>query len=126
MQNLTFEKAFILQRLKENRKTHKKIFNEAVVKYREEAVAALEERLEVARGDGEFDLHFNLPQPNHHLDEYDRMILMVEHCTEEVLELNEEEYGCLIMDNWQWQRSFMTSNKGYSMTAVSGCLDRGW
>jgi len=123
MQTLKFDKMFLLQRIKENRKRHEEIFNEAIGNYRQTLIEAIEARLELVRTDEASEWHgrIDLEKPQHHIAEYDRVIMMIEHCVETEIELDEHEYAQYVMDNWTWQRGFLTSNSMYSTMAASGC-----
>jgi hypothetical protein len=126
MEKLKFDKMFLLQRLNENRKRHETIFEEAIEGYRTNAVVHLEERLEDFEAGKDVNLYFTLDKPSNHLKDYDRVIMMIEHSVETEIELTESEYAHYVMDDWSWQRSFMTSNSFYSTTATSGCLEMGY
>jgi hypothetical protein len=126
MQKLSFEKAFLVQRISENRKTHEQVYQEAKVTYRAKAEEALEARLRLVKSDGKFDLAFDLAVPFNHLEDYDLVLLMLKQCQENTVELTQEEYSQYVLDNWNWRRHFLTSNSRYSETAVSGCLASGY
>ncbi|MCV0439774.1 MAG: hypothetical protein K5880_14195 [Hydrogenophaga sp.] len=150
MQILTFDKKFLLEKLTENRKRHKDIYNEALIAYRQKVLEELErvgedlaakvvdlnECLRITREDesrtDEFREYYfginsvNVSKPSNHLIDYDRTILMVENCQQNDIELTEQEYTQYVMDNWDWQQQFMTSNSGWSGIAASGCVSMGY
>ena len=121
MKSLRFDKLFIIQRLRENRKKHEEIFNESVIGYQKKAIEMLAERLEKVRANPLEHTSVPLSVPTNHLKEYDRTILMVDQCLDVELELDEQEYSQYIQDNWAWSRSFLVGNSGYSQMAASGC-----
>jgi hypothetical protein len=121
MKSLRFDKLFIIQRLRENRKKHEEIYAEAVVGYQKKAITMLEERLEKVKANPLEHTSVPLSVPQNHLKEYDRTILMVDQCLDVELELDEQEYSQYIQDNWTWTRTFLSSNSGYSSMAASGC-----
>jgi len=150
MQILTFDKKFLIEKLKENRKRHKDIYNESLIAYRQDVLATLEdlkddlnervtnlaECMKITNEDEEQtdsykDYNFSLSnpfvvKPSNHLLDYDRTILMIENCQQNDIELTQTEYAQYVMDNWDWQQSFMTSNAGWSTIAASGCVSMGY
>lgn len=126
MEKLKFDKMFLLIRLGENKKRHEAIFDEAIVEYRNQAVEHLQRRLDDFAADVDVDLGFQLQKPTNHLADYNRVLMMIDHSTQVEIELSEGEYSQYVMDNWNWQRSFMTSNSLYSGIAVSGCASMGY
>lgn len=121
MKSLRFDKMFIIQRLRENRKKHQEIYDESVVGYQKEAIKFLTQGLERIQSNPLARVSINLSVPEHHLKEYDRTILMVEQCLDTELELDEQEYSQYIQDNWTWTRNFLVGNSSYSSMAASGC-----
>jgi len=150
MQVLTFPKAFLLEKLRENRARHEEIFDEAMVSYREEVLEGLEglsetlndkigdlvECLDTTRSNEDKTESFRdydfsvsplyLTKPSNHLIDYDRTILMIKNCQQGDIELSQQEYSQYVMDNWDWQQSFMTSNSSHSAVALSGCVSMGY
>lgn len=126
MEKLKFDKMFLLQRLGENKKRHESIFDEALAAWNIEARKQLRNRLDDFLAGSDTDLHFNLQKPTNHLTDYNRVLLMIEHSTQVEIELSESEYAQYVMDDWNWQRSFMVSNSLYSGMAASGCTSMGY
>lgn len=150
MQILTFDKSFLLEKLAENRKRHKDIYNEALIAYRQkvldelervgedlaERVVDLNECLRITQDDESRTDEFreygfgiagiNVTKPSNHLIDYDRTILMITNCQQSNIELTQGEYTQYVMDNWDWQQQFMTSNAGWSGLACSGAISMGY
>lgn len=120
MKNLKFTKEFVLVSLKTNRAEHSKIYNEAMAKYKDDALAQLNLTMKKINAGEKFQLWFKLHEPVQHLKEYDRAISMLENSIEaDHVELTPEEYSQYIQDDWQWQHDFLTSNSIYSNSAMS-------
>jgi len=120
MKNLKFDKLFIIQRLRENRKKHEEVFNQALAGYQTKAIDELNRLIEHVKSNPEKQLYVAERAPSNHLKQYDRIILMLEQCTETEIELDEKEYTNYIQDNWEWTQHFYSSNSMYS-TIASGC-----
>lgn len=118
MENVRVNKSEILDVLKKNRETHRKIFLEALTGYRETAIKLLEEKLALARSGKRIELSFRLTQPMDQTSDYDRAIRMLEMSINQDIELSEHDFENYVMDNWDWKRQFLSSNSAYSSTAM--------
>jgi hypothetical protein len=111
------KKADLLKTLKENRDRHQGIFEEALVGYRKEMEATLEQALEMIRAGKRIVRRIHLPVPTNETASYDTAIRMLEMGTEDVIELSAQDFACLVEDKWEWRDAFLTSNSDYSETA---------
>lgn len=116
-EGLNFKKVVLLEKIKENRKEHRKIFLEALDGYKTKIVELLEQNLEEAKNGKNFDICINLSKPMDRTKDYNRIIGMLELCEEEEITLTEHEFAKYIMDEWDWKDQFLTSNAIYSRTA---------
>lgn len=107
----------ILDKLIENRKTHSQIVSEARKGYVEKAKNALTKKLDDLEKGKIVELTFDLYAPQDYTNVYDVAIRMLEIHTEETIKLSSEQIKCLVMDQWDWTSSFLTSNSAYSETA---------
>lgn len=126
------------------------------------AVAAIEERFGVNRdklaaaiegkdkkGVAPFSLTFDyraegslpylgnwpLVYPENHLDDYDRVIGMLEFSVADKVELTSSDFNAYVRNRWEWHRSFVGSNTAYvqattgflfaDICALSGCGGHG-
>jgi len=117
-QPLTFAKADILLKLKSGREEHLASVQEAQKGYREKLIAMLEERLSDAKEGRKVRLPIHMHLPESHVEDYDRVIAMLEMCTETELELNEMEFRCWVLGEWQWGGRFLQANSAYSALAA--------
>ena len=93
------KKEELLTTLKANRATHRKIFEEALEGYRKEVISQLEQRLTDAKKNKRVDLVVRLVQPVDQTGEYDRAIRLLEMTINKEVELSENEFDQLVMDN---------------------------
>lgn len=123
MKNMKFAVADLQSTITKNRETHRQIFLEAQDGYRKAMIAELDTRLNEARADKKISRVAFLPEPADHTRDYDRILTMLEMCSETHVELNEDEFGQYVMDDWGWKRQFLLSNSAYSATATALMAD---
>lgn len=117
MQKMEFEVEYLTAKLKENRLTHRGVYEQAIVEFRKQAESALQDML-VQLGRGKvFRLIANLPVPEDHTDDYDAVISMLENTTDRRLELDEHEYRQYVLDDWGWRASFTSNTASYLATS---------
>ena len=100
-----------------NKTTHTELYTKAFAKFSDYAIEALQAALLEAKTGRGIKLHFDLPVPHDHTAEYDRAIKMVEMSVDENLELTEQEFAMLVMDDWGWKQQFTASNSRYGVNA---------
>jgi len=104
----------VLESLKKNRQRHQQIVSEAQEGYLHAAHEVLNERLRDIIAGKIVPLSFGISPPVSFLEAYDTAIKMLEMHKADQIELTAVEVRCLVMDEWDWSRSFLESNKGYS------------
>lgn len=95
-----------LKKVKENRELHNREHQEALAAHKETLKGYFREQLEdlaECEKDEDFEPERPPQMPEHHLDEYDRYIQMLEWSTDNEVVLTEDQFACIIMDNWRWQ-----------------------
>lgn len=117
MEDVTVDKAALLEALQENRANHKAIFDEAMDGYAKEAEAQLQRHLDEVRAGKVKVISVHLPMPEEHTKDYDRAIKMVEMSVSNQITLTENDFAMYVMDDWAWKRQFLASNSTYSGTA---------
>jgi hypothetical protein len=110
---VTVNKVELLETIKKNRQTHEAEFKEATQGYRSESVKVLTQMLKDAKAEKEFKSYTGLEQPPCHLQEYDRVIKMLEMSVYEIIKLSETQFNNFVMDNWNWSNQFKTVNASY-------------
>lgn len=117
MNDVKVNRIELLDVVKKNRDNHRKIFEEAVVGYREQAIKELGAHLKEARAGGRIRRTVTLVQPIDQTIEYDRAIKMLEMSVDDTVTLDEHTFQCLVMDDWGWKKTFLSANAMYSKTA---------
>lgn len=112
---LKFKKEQILEKLKANKKQHALDYKEATEKYWVALVTRLNELLALAtvkKGE-KSDFYLALPAPKSYEDRYDTVIEMLSMTTDKEIELTEQEFRQLIMDEWDWKGDFAATIAHY-------------
>ncbi len=117
------DKEKLLEVLKSNMQKHKEIVEEALVKYREMAVAELDQALADARAGKRIWRRLTLIEPVDQTREYQKAIRQVQMSAEETITLEDREFECLILDQWSWKAQFLLANSGYSAKATQDSDD---
>jgi hypothetical protein len=110
--------------LEENRTKHEEIYNKAMEKYREAMEelqafdSSIKKKLEklqekykgIAQG---LQFFYQLPKPEKHLKDYDRIIKILSLETHEEIELTEQEVAMYVQNEWKWTETFNTTASNY-------------
>lgn len=107
------KKQQLLTTLLTNRDQHRAIFEEAMIGYREAAIAELEKAILDAKDGKEIFRATRLIQPVDQTNAYNRAIKMIEMNTQEIIDLEEREFYELVLNRWSWGKQFSASNNAY-------------
>lgn len=116
MNAVKINKVELLEILRKNKETHTAEFNEAVEDYIAAAIKIAKENMTLAKsGDLDKIARFrSLPQkPISYESSYTRAIRMLELSVDTVIEVEEQVFNQLVLDEWHWKASFTTSNAIY-------------
>jgi hypothetical protein len=116
MRSVKVEKNELLGIVRDNKKKHVKEFDEAVKDYKKAALKVAKEHVEFAKtGDLEQIAKIKaMPQkPTSYEKDYERAIRMLELSVESVIELEEDIFNQLVLDEWTWKHAFVASNSLY-------------
>ena len=69
----------------------------------------------------EYNAAWPLVYPVNHLEDYERVINMLEFSVADKVSLSSNDFDAYVRNNWNWKKDFITSNSAY-LNAVSGCL----
>ena len=116
MDKVRIKKSELLTAVKKNRENHRTIFLEALDGYKKEMTSRLESMLVDIRHGKRISHSISLPQPMDQTKEYDQAIKMLEMSVDEIIELDDESFRNLVMDDWRWKEQFSASNIAYSKT----------
>ncbi len=117
LENVKIKRLELLAIVKENRAQHRKIFEEAIVGYREQAIKELEVHIQEARDGKRVKRSVSIPEPIDQTREYDKAIRMLELSVDDVIELDHHGFSNLVLDDWHWKQNFIVANSTYSKTA---------
>ena len=112
MRSVKVEKAELMKVLQDNKKKHVKEFDESVKDYKKAAIKIAKEHVDLAKS-GDLDKISKIramPQrPTSYEDSYNRAIRMMEMSVDDVIELEEDIFNQLVLDEWSWKHSFVAS-----------------
>lgn len=100
-----------------NRAKHIQDYSVALERFHEAAKDALYGRITQVVKKTVKDLRFDLPIPESHVDDYDRVIKMLEmtsNAGQNTVVLSEGEQESYVMDNWGWKRMFTETSTFYA------------
>ena len=123
MHTINIKRLELLAKIMSNRKIHADEFKEAYTGYREQAIDAYNTILKEIKEGGKIRRGINLPEPQDHTKDYDRIITMLEMSSDKIIELDSSSFDQYVMDNWSWKESSSLTNSMYSNRYLSGYLN---
>lgn len=114
MHNINVNKDTLIDILKDNRKKHEELYDEAVQGYHIEVCEKLEDALRRASCGEKYITNLEMSKPVHNLKDYNRVIGMLELATETEIELNSNEYDQYVNDEWHWTGMTNSINSIYA------------
>lgn len=115
---MTATKTEVLKILEDNRARHRRVFEDAIKGYREEAIRELDERIQALKNGKLPSLRIGLIAPQDHTRDYDRVIRMIKMDHGDTWVMTETEFAQYIEDDWDWKRQWLISNSGYAAATV--------
>jgi hypothetical protein len=115
MQNITVRKTELIKRIEDNRSRHRALFEQACTAFQVRLEQELERRLRDVRAGRPVSLRIDLPEPEDHTIDYDRVLEMLALEVEEEVLLSETDVAQYVMDDWAWKRAFVTTNSSYGV-----------
>lgn len=116
MRSVKVNRDELMKILVDNRKKHVTEFAESVKDYKKAAVKVAKEHVELAKS-GDMDQIAKIramPQrPHSYEDSYNRAIRMMELSVDDVIELEEDVFNQLVLDEWHWKNQFVASSALY-------------
>lgn len=113
MNTIKVNKDELLKILIANREAHNGIFLQAQQGYREACIKELDAMLEEARAGKRIRRALKLIEPTDQTKEYDASIAMLKMSVEEVIELDESDFRCFVLDEWGWKGQWTTVTQSY-------------
>lgn len=116
MHNVKIDRKELLSIVLSNKEKHITEYNEAVEDFKTAALKLAETNLALAQT-GNVDNIAKIkpipPKPVSYEKEYNRAIRMLELSVESVIDVEEDVFNQLVLDEWVWKNSFVTSNATY-------------
>lgn len=116
MRSVKVNKAELMKILQDNKKKHIKEYEESVKDYKKAALKVAKEHVEFAKS-GELDQIARIKampsKPVSYEDSYNRAIRMMELSVDDVIELEEQIFNQLVLDEWMWKTAFTASGALY-------------
>lgn len=116
MNAINVKREALLDILKTNRESHRAIFIEAQAGYRTAVIEQLDSMLADARAGKLIRRSVTLIEPMDQTKDYDRAIQMLAMSVDDVVNLEEHDFQCYVMDEWSWKKQWTLSNAGYSQS----------
>lgn len=114
MDYVTVKRLDLLTRIKKNRDAHRDLFLKAQKGYRKAVIKELDQMLQEAKGGKPIRRGIQLPEPQDHTADYDRVITMLEMSTDPTIQIGEQEFDQYVMDNWSWKAMATSTNLFYA------------
>jgi hypothetical protein len=116
MRSVKINKAELLKIVRDNQKKHIKDFEESVKDYKKAALKVAKEHVELAKT-GDLDQIAKIrampSRPTSYEDNYNRAIRMLELSVDDIIELEEDTFNQLVLDEWAWKHQFVASGALY-------------
>ena len=116
MKSVLLDRNELLEIVRANRDKHVTDYREALTDYKKAVVNVAKENLVLARTGRLEDIARmkNAPgAPVSYEDSYNRAIRMLELSVEEQIELEEQIFNQLVLDEWHWKHSFVAMGATY-------------
>lgn len=118
MRTVKVYKDALITKITANRAEHKDIVAAAQVKYRERVIEELDKRLADAKAGRKIDIAISLPMPTDFTAEYDNALAQLDWEVDDQVELDEDDFNQLVLNQWRWAAQF----KGTSLAYTQGKL----
>lgn len=116
MRSVKLNRDELLGIVRQNKDKHVKEYAEAVEDYKAAVIRIAKANLKLANT-GDLDKIAKMQsvpgQPVSYEDSYNRSIRMLELSVDEVIELQEDVFNQLVLDEWTWKRSFTAMGATY-------------
>lgn len=116
MRSVKVNRDELMKILHENKTKHVELYKEAVEDYKTASIKLANEHVELAKT-GDLDkiaLIRGMPsRPISYEDSYNRAIRMMELSVDTVIELEDDVFNQLVLDEWHWKNAFVASSVLY-------------
>ena len=102
--------------VQENKQKHIDAFKESVADYKKATLQIAKDNLALVKT-GKLEEIARVkampPKPSSYENEYNRAIRMLELSVDEVIELQQDVFNQLVLDEWQWKHTFVSNSTIY-------------
>lgn len=116
MRSVKVNKQELMKVLADNKKKHVREYEESVKDYKKAAIKVAKEHVDLAKS-GDLDQIAKIrampSRPVSYEDSYNRAIRMMEMSVDDVIELEEQIFNQLVLDEWSWKNAFVASGALY-------------
>jgi len=116
MNSVKLDRVNLLEIVRTNMTAHVEQFKESVEDYKALALKIATDNLKLAKT-GELDKIAqikSLPsKPVSYEDSYKRAVRMLELSVEDIIEVEEDVFNQLVLDEWSWKRGFVAAGTAY-------------
>jgi hypothetical protein len=113
MDKIKVSKQELLEKIIVNRNNHREKFLRAQEGYRKEVIEELDIMLTDARNGKNIRRSVELPEPQDHTDDYNRVVQMLKMSQEAIIEIDARQFEMYVRDNWGWKEIFHETNLRY-------------
>ena len=110
MRSIKIDKTKLIAIVEENKAKHSIDAIEAIEDYKEIVIKLAQKNLELANT-GELkqiaEIKQMPPAPTSYEDSYSRALRMLELSIDDIIELEEDVFNQLVLDDWDWKRNFI-------------------
>lgn len=117
MKTVKIDKKKLIDKLNENRKNHRELFDKAFEGYRQECIRLLSENLDSLKAGKKVIVKFYELAPEDHTTDYDTVLNMLNMSVDDNIELTYQEFQQYVEDNWNWRAQWSASNTKYIKSA---------
>ena len=120
MNAIKMNRAELLEIVRANKITHVAQFVESVEDYKKLVLQITQANLKLAKTANleEFKKIKAMPStPTSYEDSYKRAIRMLELSVEDIIEVEEDVFNQLVLDEWSWKRGFTATTQSYKVGA---------
>ena len=109
---ITVKKDMLINKIKENRETHTKAYDLAVIGYKVEALKQLKQLTKDIKN-GALNASLRLTKPENRVEDYDKLLIQFEWETSDEVTLSQGEFNQYVHDETSWAISAQASNAFY-------------
>jgi len=117
MNEIKVNKQELIATIKDNLKKHKVDYEEALILRREKIKNIFKEEIKKIDGDKSYQTNvefiYSELKPKNNTKSYEKALQKLEMSVDEFIELSDEDFNELVLDEWHWKREFLTSSLRY-------------